>query len=110
LNMVRFSLRQAGATFQGKLIGDSIDGEFQQSGLAMKLVFHRGVAEPQKRPQNPVPPYPYVSEDAKFQNRAAGITLSGTFTIPREDPAAPKRHKPPGVVLITGSGPNARDE
>jgi len=110
LNMVRFSLRQAGATFQGKLIGDSIDGEFQQSGLAMKLVFHRGVAEPQKRPQNPVPPYPYVSEDAKFQNRAAGITLSGTFTIPREDPAAPKPHKPPAVVLITGSGPNARDE
>jgi hypothetical protein len=110
LNIVRFSLKQAGAMFQGKLIGDLIDGEFQQGGFSMKLVFHRGLAEPPKRPQNPVPPYPYISEDAEFTNRAAGITLSGTFTIPREDPAAPKPRKPPAVVLITGSGPNARDE
>lgn len=110
LNIVRFSLKQAGATFQGKLIGDSIDGEFRQSGFAMKLVFHRGVAEPPKRPQNPVPPYPYISEDAEFQNRAAGITLSGTFTIPREAAGAAKTRKPPAVVLIVGSGPHDRDE
>ncbi|MGD0000802.1 MAG: alpha/beta hydrolase, partial [Bryobacteraceae bacterium] len=110
LNIVRFSLKQAGATFQGKLIGDSIDGEFRQSGFAMKLVFHRGVAEGPKRPQNPVPPYPYISEAAEFQNRAAGITLAGTFTIPREAESAAKTRKPPAAVLIVGSGPNDRDE
>jgi hypothetical protein len=107
LNIVRFSLKQAGATFQGKLIGDSIDGEFRQSGFTMKLVFHRGVADRPKRPQNPVPPYPYISEAADFENRAAHIMLSGTFTIPRD---GVKTRKPPAVVLISGSGPNARDE
>lgn len=110
LNVVRFSLKQAGATFQGKLLGDSIDGEFRQSGFAMKLAFHRGVAEPPKRPQNPLPPYPYISEDAEFQNRAAGITLSGMFTILREAAGAAKTRKPPAVVLIVGSGPHDRDE
>ena len=110
LNIVRFSLKQAGATFQGKLIGDSIDGEFRQSGFAMKLVFHRGLAEGPKRPQNPVPPYPYISEDAEFENHAAHITLAGTFTIPREAEGAAKTRKPPAVVLIVGSGPNDRDE
>ena len=110
LNIVRFSLKQAGATFQGKLIGDSIDGEFRQSGFAMKLVFHRGVAEGPKRPQNPAPPYPYISEEAEFENHAAHITLAGTFTIPREAQGAAKTRKPPAVVLIVGSGPNDRDE
>ncbi len=110
LNIVRFSLKQAGASFEGKLLGDSIEGEFRQSGFAMRLVFHRGTAEPSQRPQNPMPPYPYISEDAEFRNRDAGIALSGTFTIPREDPGAAKPHRPPAVVLIAGSGPNARDE
>jgi hypothetical protein len=76
----------------------------------MKLVFHRGVAEGPKRPQNPVPPYPYISEDAEFENHAAHITLAGTFTIPREAQGAAKTRKPPAVVLIVGSGPNDRDE
>jgi len=110
LNLVRFSLKQAGATFQGKLIGDTIDGEFRQSGFAMKLVFHRGVAEGPKRPQNPVPPYSYISEDAEFENHAAHITLAGTFTIPREAEGAARTRKPPAVVLIVGSGPNDRNE
>ena len=110
LNLVKFSLNAAGVSYQGKLAGDAIAGEFHQSGLAFLLTFQRGTVAPPKRPQNPVPPYPYISEDADFENRAAHIALSGTFTIPHEPSGAAKLRKPPAVVLISGSGPNARDE
>jgi len=110
LNLVKFSLNAAGATYQGRLTGETIVGEFHQHGLPLLLTFHRGVVAPPKRPQNPVPPCPYISEDAEFENRAAHITLSGTFTIPHEPPGGAKARKSPAVVLISGSGPNARDE
>ncbi|MGD0578483.1 MAG: alpha/beta fold hydrolase [Bryobacteraceae bacterium] len=110
LNLVKFSLNAAGASYQGKLTDYTISGEFRQHGLSLLLNFHRGLVAPPKRPQNPVPPYPYISEDAEFQNRAASITLCGTFTIPHEPPGAAKTREPPAVVLIVGSGPHDRDE
>ncbi len=33
------------------------------------------------RPQNPVKPYPYYSEDVKFDNGKDKITLAGTLTL-----------------------------
>ncbi len=56
------------------------------------------------RPQEPAPPYPYYSEEVTFRNEQARITLSGTLTLPG------KNGKFPAVVLITGSGPQNRDE
>lgn len=56
------------------------------------------------RPQYPVEPYPYKSEEVAFINNKDNITLKGTLTIPD----LPGPH--PAVVLISGSGPNDRDQ
>jgi len=57
-----------------------------------------------KRPQDPVKPYPYYSEEVTFMNPKANIQLAGTLTLPKKDGIFP------AVVLITGSGPQNRDE
>jgi dienelactone hydrolase len=51
-----------------------------------------------------VKPYPYREEEVSYKNEKAGITLGGTLTIP------PGKGPFPGVVLITGSGQQDRDE
>lgn len=56
------------------------------------------------RPQEPQKPYPYYSEDVRFKNKQAGIHLAGTLTLPN------KKGIFPAVVLITGSGPQNRNE
>jgi len=57
-----------------------------------------------ERPQTPEPPYPYVEEEIVFPNVGAGFDLAGTLTIPDGDGPFP------AVVLISGSGPQDRDE
>ncbi len=57
-----------------------------------------------ERPQVPEPPYPYTEEEIVFPNTGAGFDLAGTLTIP--DGNGPF----PAVVLISGSGPQDRDE
>ncbi|MEG2162653.1 MAG: alpha/beta fold hydrolase [Chryseobacterium sp.] len=56
------------------------------------------------RPQEPQKPYPYYSEDVIFENKQAGIHLAGTLTLPQKDGVFP------AVILISGSGPQNRDE
>ena len=58
----------------------------------------------QKRPQNPVRPYPYNDESVYFYNESAGIRFAGTLTYPESEGPFP------AAVLITGSGPQDRDE
>ena len=55
-----------------------------------------------ERPQTPQPPFPYRAEEVTYDNGA--ITLAGTLTLPAAD--APY----PAVLLLTGSGPQDRDE
>jgi len=56
------------------------------------------------RPQEPDEPYPYLAEEVVFANDEAGFELAGTLTIPAGDGPFP------AVVLISGSGPQDRDE
>ncbi|MEO6938850.1 MAG: alpha/beta hydrolase, partial [Candidatus Kapaibacterium sp.] len=56
------------------------------------------------KPQDPVKPYPYDEEDVTYFNPAGNDTLAGTLTIPRTT----GQH--PVVLLITGSGPQDRNE
>lgn len=81
-------------------------GTFNQAGQSMPLNLSRKALEKVivKRPQEPVKPYPYYSEEVTFENRRDNITLAGTLTLPK------KEGKFPVVVLITGSGPQNRDE
>jgi len=100
---------QLEGTFSGKIAADksSIDGTWTQHGGAMPLVLKpvKDQAELElKRPQNPVKPYPYHDEDVSYENKAQNVTLAATLTIPQG------KGPFPGVVLITGSGPQDRDE
>ena len=57
------------------------------------------------RAQEPQSALPYVEENVRYPNPAApGVTLAGTFTKPRS--GAPF----PAVLLISGAGPQDRDE
>ncbi len=104
---VRLEAQSVGGTFDGKLSddGSEIAGEWRQGGGAMPLVFKRLEKAPDfARPQDPKKPYPYEEEEVKFENAAANVTLAGTLTWP----SGPGPH--PAVVLISGSGPQDRDE
>lgn len=57
-----------------------------------------------KRPQEPKPPYPYYTEEVRFNNIKDSVSIAGTFTRP----AAMGKY--PVVVMISGSGPQNRDE
>lgn len=99
-------IKQAGIKYEGSLEGDSITGTFRQMGAAFPMVLSKKAQKLEKprRPQEPQTPYPYVSEDVHFENKAAGIHLAGTLTLPEA------KGKYPVVVLISGSGPQNRDE
>jgi pimeloyl-ACP methyl ester carboxylesterase len=104
-----FEMNGLGAKFNGTISKDlsTIDGTFAQGGGSLPLVLKRGTAEavaPPRRPQNPVKPYPYREEDLTYENPVAGIRLAGTLTIPQG------KGPFPAVALITGSGPQDRDE
>lgn len=55
------------------------------------------------RPQEPKEPLLYATREVKFQNRAAGITLAGTLSLPNSDGPYVT------VILIWGSGKLDRD-
>jgi len=85
--------------------GDELVGTWRQRGTDFPLRL-KAVARttPVRRPQRPVPPFPYKSEDVTFPSQAQGVTLAGTFTSPQD------KGPFPAVVLISGSGPSDRDE
>jgi len=89
-------------TFTGTLEGDTISGTFSQNAMSFPFTLTRGGAEAPKRPQDPTPPFPYQSEDVTYTN--GDVTLAGTLTIPEGDGPFP------AVVLLSGSGPQNRDE
>ena len=101
--------KQIGGKFEATLPPalKTMEGAWSQGGATIPLVLSRepmpGKTE-QRRPQNPIKPYPYREEAVMFENKTAGITLAGTFTIP------PGSGPFPAVFLITGSGPQDRDE
>jgi len=104
-----FSVAIAGIEYEGVRRNDSITGTFKQNGLSLPLSLSRTPTTeeslaPPARLQDPKPPFPYRSEDVKFENKAAGITLAGTLTLPQEG------KKFPVAVLVTGSGPQNRNE
>ena len=104
-NSLRIEFAPLRATLAGTITGDHFDGTWGQSGMTLPLKLDRVDAIPKsQRPQEPSKPYPYDAEDVAFTNAKAKITLAGTLTKPREGGPFP------AVVLITGSGPQDRDE
>ncbi|MBC6489439.1 alpha/beta hydrolase family protein [Flavihumibacter stibioxidans] len=92
--------------YRGELKENIIVGVFSQNGQDFPLDLSREKMEKTtlNRPQVPVKPYPYYEEEVVFKNEKANIDLTGTLTLPG------KRGKFPAVILISGSGPQDRDE
>src|SRR5262249_57696521 len=76
-----------------------LGGGGKRAGGELPLSFKRLL-----RPQEPKRPYPYVEEEVVFENAAAKAKLAGTLTLPKG------KGPFPAAVLITGSGPQDRDE
>ena len=100
---------QAHARFSAALApdGQSAKGELRQSGGVFPVSMTRiapDAAVGPSRPQEPKPPFPYTQRDVTYVNAQDGTTLAGTLTIPPGDGPHPV------AVLITGSGPQDRDE
>ena len=104
---VHFEMKRLFVVFDGTLNkeGSEISGEFKQGGGSTPLTLKR-VARPTtlNRPQEPKPPYPYDGEEVSYENKRDGVKLAGTLTLPRGKASSP------AVILITGSGPQNRNE
>ena len=95
-----------GGRYTGVVRGDrNIDGTWEQMGSKFPLnIEKQDTPYKLNRPQEPQPPFPYSSEEVKIRNDKAGITLAGTLTLPEGNGPFP------AAVLISGSGPQNRDE
>ncbi len=103
---LKITVVNLGIQYNGEFADDTFEGTFLQGGMTLPLELSRDKIEKTtvNRPQEPKKPYPYYAEDVSFQNVEANITLAGTLTLPK------KEGKYPAVVLITGSGPQDRNE
>ncbi len=95
-----------GIEYNGELSADIITGVFKQNGQEFPLNLSRKTLEKEitRRPQEPIQPFPYYTENVTFQNPQANVVLGGTLSLPSKDGNFPV------VVLISGSGPQNRDE
>lgn len=106
---IKITLQALPATFEGTLSADgqSLIGRWGQNGGGLPLTMTRtapAAAPAPKRPQTPQPPFPYRAEEVSYVNPVSGLKLAGTLTLPQGSGPYPV------ALLITGSGPQDRDE
>lgn len=90
--------------------GDDLVGALKQGGMNIPVELKKRGAQAMAgmgRPQTPKPPFPYATRDVTIPHRF-GHTLAGTLTLP--EVTKDGKTKVPAVVLISGSGPQDRDE
>ena len=90
-----------------------LQGKWNQGPIALSLKLTQqdvstevaAPIPPQKphRPQTPRGPFPYTTELVSIPSPEEDVTLAGTLTLPKSKPKA-------GVILVSGSGPQDRDE
>lgn len=90
------------ASFKGLWAGKVIAGTFTQHGMSFPMTLTPG-APVVRRPQTPVGPFPYATEEVSFTNGDA--VLKGTLTLPDNCD-----RKTPVLIMVTGSGLQNRDE
>ncbi len=96
-----FELKMSAAKYDSKLNAEGTEavGAFSQRGVNIPLTFKRTEkATEVLRPQTPMPPFPYKSENVTYRNDPGAVILAGTLTMP-----AGEGHFP-AVILISGSG------
>lgn len=99
---VAVTVKQLHVSFKGRLTGDTaISGSWLQGAAILPITF---IKTPELRPQQPVPPFSYNSEEVAFDNADKSIRFGGTFTYPKSGGPFVT------AILITGSGQEDRDE
>lgn len=102
---VAIECRTIGASFNGSISNGEIAGKFTQRGMSFPLTLIPDEPLEKRRPQTPKPPFPYTVIDTVFM-APDGARLSATLTLP----VACKNKDVPAVIMVTGSGPQNRDE
>lgn len=106
---ITLNFRDFQASYKGRIVHDSlyVSGLWIQRGQSfpLRLDFKNdNEAVSFRRPQEPRGPFPYISRDITIPNKKDKVNLSGTLTLP--DTIG----KHTLVILITGSGPQDRNE
>lgn len=91
------------AVDKGRAVGSMSQGMATLPASARRLEPGKAPKGP-SRPQNPVPPFDYASIEVSFPGGGEGVEMAGTLTFP------PQGGPHPAVVLVSGSGPQDRDE
>ncbi len=107
-NQITLEFKLGGIVYSAQLSEDeqTLKGTFEQAMQKFPLVLHKkDKPTVLNRPQEPKPPFPYKSEEVTIDNpKAEKVTLAGTLTLPEgQGPFT-------AVIMITGSGPQNRDE
>ncbi len=87
-----------------EIIGKWSQGIPLELGLVRKKSVVASTKVAPKRPQTPQKPFPYDIEEVTFTNEVDGTVLAGTLTRPKMGGLFPV------AILISGSGPQDRDE
>lgn len=106
-SILKLEISNAGIQYEGKLDKENnFVGTFKQSGQSFLLNLTKEEVEKEivHRPQEPIKPYPYYLEEVEIENTKDKIVLAGTLSLPE------KNGNFPAVILISGSGPQNRDE
>lgn len=109
---LRFRVPAASVTYDAVLDdGDQrLHGTWQRLGqddveVSFVRITDATARTTRQRPQTPTPPFPYLTRDVHYDNpEAAGVRLAGTLSLPQGPGPFP------AVVLISGSGPQDRNE
>lgn len=102
LGKVTVRIPALGASYEGTWMIRQIVGTFRQMNVELPLLLTPGENKP-KRPQTPVGPFPYTTEEVTFAN--GDVVLYGTLTLPEGYTG-----QTPALIMITGSGIQNRDE
>lgn len=99
------NIKEFHGTYSGKLIDqNTIAGNWKQGSTVALQLYKIEKRQKLYRPQTPMPPFSYKSENVLYSNENNSIRYGATITMPfGEGPF-------PAVVLITGSGQQNRDE
>ena len=92
--------------YSGRFEADgSVAGVLNQGGMKFNLILKKvDKVEGPERPQTPVPPFAYKSEDVIYHNKDKSIQYGATITIPNG------KGPFPAIIMSTGSGSQNRDE
>lgn len=101
-------VKNIGLSYRGAMTNNNIKGIFRQGGFQTEMTLQRASQGERKKPlvrsQIVEPPYSYDTAAVVIRNTFDNVDLAGTITFPK------KKGKYPAVLLLTGSGPQNRDE